>query len=59
MDEEVDVSYRTCFLCTYRTFAMTEEVLQLLARRSVGRGEGGRGEGGRGVCSGNGLAVVV
>ena len=43
MDEEVDVSYRTCFLCTYRTFAMTEEVLQLLARRSVGRGEGGGG----------------
>ena len=31
--EHVDVSYRTCFLCTYRTFSTAEEVLQLLRER--------------------------
>ena len=33
--EHVDVSYRTCFLCTYRTFSTAGEVLQLLRERLV------------------------
>ena len=33
--EHVDVSYRTCFLCTYRTFSTAGEVLQLLKERLV------------------------
>ena len=33
--QEVDVSYRTCFLCTYRTFTTTARVLQLLIDRSA------------------------
>lgn len=33
--EEVDVSYRTCFLCTYRTFTSAATVLRLLRERYV------------------------
>ena len=33
--DDVDVSYRTCFLCTYRTFTTTSKVLQLLTERSA------------------------
>lgn len=33
--DDVDVSYRTCFLCTYRTFTTTDRVLQLLTERSA------------------------
>lgn len=31
--DPLDVSYRTCFLSTYRTFATPDTVLQLLLRR--------------------------
>ena len=33
--EQIDVSYRTCFLCTFRTFMTVENVLQLLKERYV------------------------
>ena len=33
--DHVDVSYRTCFLCTYRTFSTAGQVLQLLKERLV------------------------
>jgi len=33
--DHVDVTYRTCFLCTYRTFSTTGQVLQLLKERWV------------------------
>ena len=29
----VSQAYRTCFLCTYRSFASTERVVELLVRR--------------------------
>ena len=31
---EIDVSYRTCFLATYRTFITTTRLIQLLKERS-------------------------
>lgn len=31
--KEVDVSYRTCFLCTFRTFTTVQDVLRLLIER--------------------------
>lgn len=31
--DQIDVSYRTCFLCTFRTFTTVETVLQLLKER--------------------------
>ena len=33
--DHMDVSYRTCFLCTYRTFSTAGQVLQLLKERLV------------------------
>lgn len=31
--EEVDVSYRACFLCTFRTFTTVQDVLRILIER--------------------------
>ena len=31
--KEADVSYRACFLCTFRTFTTVQEVLKLLVER--------------------------
>ncbi len=33
--QEVDVTYRTCFLATFRTFTTIERLLQLLTERCV------------------------